>query len=372
MRLPPLRDLLRRRIVIAILAVVVLLAALRAVMPMLIVDYVNRELGGMPGFRGSIADVDLHLWRGAYSIHGLEIDHLAGQKTVPVLSVPTVNFSIEWRALLHGALVGQIDFYQPRIDIVAGAEKKEAHTADKLVDRFRRLLPLRINRFTMDRAELHFRDLSARPPVDIYLDRVQLVARNLTNSERISESLAATVSADGRAMRSGSFAFSMKLDPFEKRPTYQLAVELKDIRLPELNDFLRHYLAVEARDGWFSMYAESAASQGRFKGYVKPVTHNLDILEIKQEKKTPLEAIKGFFVKIVAAVFKNKPKDQLATRIEFSGTFENPDVSVWQAVSDFLQNAFVQALEPGLEGNVAPAEMQRKRSSGRSDSIRDR
>jgi len=368
MRLPPLRDLLHRRIVIVLLFVPVLLIAVRAVLPIFVADFVNRKLADIPDFHAHIEDVDLHLIRGAYSVRGLDIVHIDGRKEIPFLSVPTVDLSIEWRALLHGAVVGQIDFYEPRINIVVGAEKKEAKSADRLTERFSQLLPLRINHFAVYDAELHFREPTAQPPVDIYLDRVQLVARNLTNRERVSESLAATVSGEGRVMRSGTFTMEMKLDPTEKRPTYQLAFELKDLRLPELNNFLRHYLAVEAHDGWFSMSVESTASKGQFRGYVKPVTRDLDILQIKKEKNTVTEAIKGFFVKIIADIFKNKPKDQLATKIDFSGTFENPEVSVWEAASSFLRNAFVRALEPGLEGTVAPAQVEREqqRSRGRT------
>lgn len=89
--------------------------------------------------------------------------------------------------------------------------------------------------------------------------------------------------------------------------------------MPELNPVLRHYLSVEVRDGWLSMSAESKASKGRFTGYVKPVTRDLDI-----DEKAPLEAVKGFFVKLLADLFENKPKDQLASKIEFSGLFQDP------------------------------------------------
>src|SRR5581483_9373279 len=108
-----------------------------------------------------------------------------------------------------------------------------------------------------------------------------------------------------------------------------------------------------ARDGIISVYAETSAREGRYRGYVKPVVKNLDILKLKQESKSVGEAIKGFFVKIIANIFENKAKDQLATKIEFSGTFEGTNVSVWDAVAIFLQNAFVQALQPGLEGSTS-------------------
>src|SRR6185369_775734 len=37
-------------------------------------DYVNRKLNEMEDYRGHIAAVDIHLWRGAYTIHEVKIE----------------------------------------------------------------------------------------------------------------------------------------------------------------------------------------------------------------------------------------------------------------------------------------------------------
>ena len=354
--------LLRRPLVVVLFVLAVVGLAVRAALPTLITKHLNSVVNEVRGIAGGVQDVDLHLWRGAFSIHGLELYQLGARGRYPMLSAPRTELSIDWKALWHGAVVGEIVVYDPRISIIAGAEKMQARATDELVKKLREPLPVRINRLELINAQVHFRDPKAKPEVDVYLDQVHLVARNLTNSEQISDTLVATVSAEGRVMRSGKFNLEMKFDPFVKRPTYELACELKDLRLPELNTFLRHYLAVEVRDGWLSMSAESKASKGRFTGYVKPATRDLDIVRIKAEEKAPLEAVKGFFVKLLADLFENKPKDQLASKIEFSGSFQDPDVNLWTAVSSFFRNAFVRALDPELEGSVAPAQVQAERS----------
>ena len=65
MRFPPLRDLLHRRIAIVLLLILALLIAVRAALPIFVVDFVNNKLADIPGFRAHIEDVDLHLIRGA-------------------------------------------------------------------------------------------------------------------------------------------------------------------------------------------------------------------------------------------------------------------------------------------------------------------
>ena len=363
MALPALRDLARRPIFVALLVLAIVLLTVRIILPLVVTRYVNRVLNDIEGYEGRITDVDLAIWRGAYSIHDVEIVHVSpdGQRA-PVLLAPIINLSIEWPALFHGALVGQIELHQPRVNIYAGpAKKEEKRKADDFMERVHRLFPFTLNRFAVVDGELHFQNLRAKPDVDIYLDRIELVARNLTNIEEVSDALPATVSGEARAMQSGRLTIEMKLNPTAEHPTYELAFELKELRLPEINTFLKHYLSVAARDGWISLIGESKAREGRFYGYVKPLVRDLDILQTKKESKGAGEAIKAFFVKIIAKVFENKSKEQLAARIEFSGTFDNPQISVWEAVASFLRNAFVQALEPRLEGSVAPEQVQKER-----------
>lgn len=353
-RVSPAAALIRRPVFWVVLVIVLILIGVRAALPGVVTDYANHKLSDIPGYEARIEDVDLHLWRGGYTIYGTTIEQINRKRRIPVLSAPRVEFSLEWRELLRGALVGQIEFHEPSINLLAGPVKKdEARAADDIVHKFRELLPVRVNRFAIVGGDLHFRNYAAEPDIDLYLDDITLVARNLTNSARISDTLVATVAADGRAMQSGRFELHMRLDPFAPVPTFDLAFELKTLRLPELNRYLRHYLAVEARDGRLSVFAEAKAEKGRFRGYVRPFVQDLDVLELKENKSVG-EAIKGFFVKLVANVFENKPEEQLATKIEFSGKFENPETSVWEAVTTFMRNAFVQALQPGLEGSVAP------------------
>src|ERR671915_314876 len=71
-------------------------------------DYVNRKLSEIPGYRGHVAAVTLHLWRGAYQIHQVKIEKTDGRVPVPFFSAPLVDLSVEWKALFNGAFVGEI------------------------------------------------------------------------------------------------------------------------------------------------------------------------------------------------------------------------------------------------------------------------
>jgi hypothetical protein len=48
-------------------------------------DYVNRKLSEIPGYRAHVAAVTLHLWRGAYQIHNIDIKKTSGKSAGSVL-----------------------------------------------------------------------------------------------------------------------------------------------------------------------------------------------------------------------------------------------------------------------------------------------
>jgi len=52
----------------SLVALVVLIVAARIAAPYLIERVVNDKLSNLEGYTGSIGDVDLHLWRGAYEV----------------------------------------------------------------------------------------------------------------------------------------------------------------------------------------------------------------------------------------------------------------------------------------------------------------
>ena len=229
LRLPAFRH---RGWFVALIVIAVVAIGFRIALPIMVTRYANGVLDSIPGYEGRIADVDIHLWRGAYTIHQLDIVKIdVAPKTgkvsrAPVLEADTIDLSVEWGELVRGAVVGQGEFVRPTLNLYAGpARKEQTKAGDDFISKLRELLPLQINRFAVSDGELHFRNYAAQPDVDIYLDRINLVARNLTNSTKISDTLVATVSGEARAMKSGRVELEMKIDPFAPHPTYDLALE---------------------------------------------------------------------------------------------------------------------------------------------------
>src|SRR5207237_1314919 len=67
----------------------------------------------------------MHLWRGAYQIHHVEVVKTTGHVPVPLFSAPLIDLSVQWRALFDGAFVGNIDFFDPKMNFVNAPSKEK-------------------------------------------------------------------------------------------------------------------------------------------------------------------------------------------------------------------------------------------------------
>jgi hypothetical protein len=337
-----------------LLIVLAALISLRAALPYIVKSYVNKTLAGIPGHRGHVEDIDMSLWRGAYVIQDLIIEKVAGNIPVPFISAKTIDLSVEWSALLHGSLVGEIEFINPKISFVQGPTEKESQNGKdaNFIETVKKLFPVKINRFDVQNGEVHFRNFHTDPKVDIHLDSLFLHAKNLTNSERLSKVLPASIDAKGKAMHTGKFKGHLDIDPYEQKPTFNLDIQLEQVELTTLNSFFDGYASVDVESGVFEMYAEVAAADGKFTGYVKPLFKNMRILDLKKDAKKPLKLLWQAVVAAVAELFTNHSTDQLGTKIPLSGSFDSPNADILSTIGGILKNAFIKALLPGIEGTV--------------------
>jgi Domain of Unknown Function (DUF748) len=315
-------------------------------------DYVNRKLSEIRGYRAHVTAVTLHLWRGAYQIHDITIEKTSGKVPVPFFSAPLVDFSVQWHALIfERAFVGNIEFQRPKLNLVNGPteETRTQTDVDKpWAQKIKQLFPLKINRFAAHDGEIHYRDFSRNPQVDVVVDRAQMVAVNLTNSKKLSKSLIADIRIEGHPLREGEGRAQISLDPYAARPTFALNLEIKDLPLVKLNDFAKAYGNFTFDQGTLNLAMEASARNGSYQGYVEPVFDRLGIFNpAKSESPITMvwEAILGGLTQIV----RNYPKDRFATKVPFSGTFEHPQPDIFATVGNAFRNAFIQAFSGKIE-----------------------
>ena len=337
-----------------VLVLVIAVIALRLALPTLVQNYVNEKLDELPDYDGQIGDVDIHLIRGAYSIDDVDILKTTGAVPVPFFSARKVDFSVEWREILHGALVGEIHVDGCSVNFVKAETKTDSQTSidDSWLDIVQDLFPFRINRFEINEGSVWFHDFGTEPKVDVYLTNLVAVCTNLYNTRDLASELPADFRAKGITLGGGEIELHMKLDPLADEPRFDLELALENVNLVELNELLEAYGNFNVKRGTFEVFAEIAGSEGTFDGYVKPFFQDLNVFELEQDSDNPIELVWEAIVAGAVKIFKNHPEDQIATKIPVSGTFEKTDVEVWTTVVNVLRNAFIEAFKTRVDDSI--------------------
>jgi hypothetical protein len=343
-----------RAIGIIALILLVLGGVGRAILPWFVRDYVNRTLDRNPLYEGRIGEVEIHLWRGAYSIRDVRINKRTGNVPVPLFAAKRVDFAIQWNALVHGRVVGRMLMDEPELNFVDAADESEDQTGTggPWLRIIRDLFPFRINSAVVKNGSIHFRAFGTEKPVDVYLSQVQATIDNLSNIHDETTPLVSTVQATGIAMDHAKFEYKMTLDPFSYRPTFHMAMRLLGLDVTRINNLAVSYGKFDFERGWFDLVVEAEAKEGLLSGYAKPLFRNLKIFSLTEDIKDAnvLEMFWQAIVGAVTFVFKNQPRDQFGTVIPFSGDLSGAtSADMLATIGNVLRNAFVRAYLPRLE-----------------------
>ena len=343
-----------------VLLIVVLVAGgVRAALPWAVRDYVNRTLGRNPLYEGKIGKLSIHLWRGAYSIEDVRLLKTSGNVPVPLFAAARVDFAVQWRALTHRKVVGQVVMERPELNFVDAPSESESQTGagGPWLQMIRDLFPFKINSAVVQDGTVHFRVFQAATPVDVYLSQVNGTIDNLGNIQDETTPLVSTVQATALVMDQARLDFKMTLDPFSYRPTFHMVTRVLGLDVTRVNDLALRYGKFDFKRGWLDLVVEAESREGLLTGYVKPLFRNLKVFSLTQDLKED-NVFEFFWQALVGAatsLFKNQPRDQFGTLIPFSGDASgSTTMDVLATVGNVLRNAFVRAYLPRPEGSGQP------------------
>lgn len=336
--------------------VIGVLVLVRLLLPYVLLHYANKSLATMPDYYGHIEDIDLSIYRGAYQINDMYLnkrDEKSNRQT-EFFKTRNIDLSIEWKPLFKGSVVGQLMFDSPTL--IFTKNKTELDDVQKDTNDFRKLLkdfmPLKVNKFEIKNGSIHYIDPNSNPKLDIFLTDTYALAQNLTNADEAANKLPATVNARANVY-TGTMVLNMKLNPLAEDPAFDLNAEIKNSNLVLLNDFFKVYGHFDVNKGNFGLYTEFAANDGKFKGYVKPIIKDLDVLGPEDRKDAFFQKVWEALAGGVSKVLENPKKDQVATKVAIEGSFENPRTRTIDAVFELLRNAFIRALVPSVDNQIS-------------------
>lgn len=344
---------------IGIVIVLVVLIAARVALPYVLRSAINKRLNNIPDYGGHVTSVSVSLYRGAYHLSGLEIMKRNGQVQEPFFSGKDIDFSLAWRELFHGRVVSDIYLDQPKLNFIKGATAESSQLAadrrwqDVITDIF----PIDINYLKITDGTLRYVNHASTPQVDIRVEHTLAIATGLRNrAGGNQDELPANISLRGVTIGNGKLHIDSQAEPLAAQPHFLLRLELEDVSLPALNEFLRAYGNIDVSAGVFKGYLEMTAHNGRYSGYFKPLFQHVDFSAVPGESRPLGREIWEVLVHGIAVIFRNHHKEQVATRIPFSGEFGNMDVGVWQTFVNLARNGFIQALPEKLDSKSTPKE----------------
>jgi branched-subunit amino acid transport protein AzlD len=347
----------KHKLRITLLVIIAAIILLRIFLPYIVLKYVNNKLSKLDEYYGHVNDIDIALLRGAYVIKEIKIvkinENPKIKDTIPFFVAPVIDLSVEWSAIFKGAFVGEIYVEDPKINFVRGTHKGENVKADTADFRqlIKDLMPLTVNHFEISNGQIHYIDKSVSPALNLAMTDINATAVNLSNVEKEGTVLPAHLDAAGN-IYGGKFTLKIDFDALKKMPTFDMSAELTQLQLPQINDLLKAYGNFEVERGTFGLYTEFAAKDGKYGGYVKPLIKDMKVALWKKDEGLKAK-LWELMVSGISKLLKNRKTENIATKVDISGTFNNSDINTWRAVSYLLKNAFVRALAPSVDQSIS-------------------
>jgi uncharacterized protein DUF748 len=343
-----------RKALITVAVLVGVLIVARLALPYVVKDYVNDKLAALEAYDGHVGDIDIHLWRGAYSIDGIEIVKRAAKRPVPFFKATRINFSVEWRSLWKGSIVSEAKFLAPELNLVQAEAKQDSQLGSE--ENWNRTLqslsPFKFNTIEVVDGTVRFLAPGISTRDAITAKNVDGRISNLTNVVESGKEAFADFKITGNVLDGAPARVAGSVDAFAPRPTFDVNMEVKKVKLPKVNPWLREYIKADAEAGDFELYMELAAADNKFKGYAKPILQNVDLYRSGEPEANPLRRLWEGFLDFAAKVLENPEADQVAARIPFSGTIKDPETNLFATIASVLRNAFVSAFARSLEGSI--------------------
>ncbi|MVM40830.1 DUF748 domain-containing protein [Spirosoma sp. HMF3257] len=339
-----------------LLAVIVLLVIARLLLPYFVLRYVNKTLADMDGYTGHVEDIDIQLIRGAYQLDNLRIRKINGKIKEPFLYIPKTDLSVEWKSLLKGRLVSEVECYEPEINFAFSTNEASNQTgADVDWTAFlKKLLPININRFAVVNGKVNLTSLITQPRADLSMQRFQGEIRNIRNVDDKNKALPSPVVASGDVLGyGGTMNFSANMNLLKVVPDFDYNLRFSNLQLVKLNTLAREYANLDFNRGTVSVYSEMAMLNKKLNGYIKPLTKDMQIFKLNEHKD---RSVGRFFTELIAQggtdILKNQKHDQVATRIPLNGTIDNIETAVWPTIFGILRNAYIEAFRGEFDNNI--------------------
>ncbi len=209
---------------------------------------------------------------------------------------------------------------------------------------------LKIDHLEVDDGTFAFVDEARDPHYELFVADTDATVTNVSNQRTHGT---ATAKLTGKFMGSGITEATATFRPDQKRPDFDLKLDIRDTDLRSLNDLLRAYGKFDVASGSFGLTTEISIENDRAHGYVKPFFRDMNVYDARQDAdENLLHKMYEGVVGGVAGLLENERRDEVATKTDISGPASSPQTSTVQIIVNLIRNAFFQAILPGFDAAV--------------------
>ena len=251
-----------------------------------------------------------------------------------------------WAATVDGIRLDYI--HTPaQVGVAKEATRETIRAADRAQDPG---LQFRVDRLDIVKSNVGFVNRTTTPSYRVFITDA---TATLTNLSSLPSGVTAVATLHGKFMGSGPASAGFKLHPTRPGPDFDLAVQIDETDLPTMNELLRAHGKFDVVAGHFSLYTELRARNRQIAGYVKPLFQDMEVYDAKQDRNKNL-ARKAYEAVVGAAskVLRNRPREEVATRVEISGRLDNPNPNLIATIAGLVENAFFKAILPGFDAQL--------------------
>ena len=339
--------------VLSITAIIVLAVTVILLLPILLRRRFNRILGLSDDFIGRVDRVTINLFASRVNAYDVRVDSRRKPGHEPVVFIPHMVINFKWSAVFRRMRDLTIQVNEPRVVMVEDKHPETPAAPGKEPANLKNLL----SKLPAFYADIEVRDGSfqyvgtvADVAADIPITSLYFTIHSLTNRsipKHISPIEATATVFEGHAV------LHANLLPLADTLTFAVTLELQGVNLVLLNNFLRRYARVDVSYGRLDVYAELGVAAGVFKGYIKPILKNLDFTGTSDRRDGFFQKVWERGVALGLKLLENHRKGEIATKIPFQGTLENPNVSIGTALVGIFKNAFIRSVKPSLDNAVS-------------------
>jgi hypothetical protein len=311
------------------------------------------QLAALEAYHGHVGDIDIHLWRGAYSIDDIVIVKNGASRPCRS-SARTRRSSVEWHSLLRGHRGREAAFDSPELNLVQAENEQDSQLGqgEDWHARLEELFPFRFNTVQVSNGTVRFLAPGIQTRDAITARHVNGSVTNLTNVIETGKETFADFRINGRSARRRPAVVAGSVDAFAKQPTFDVNMEVKKVQLPQVNPWCASTSRPTPRP----------ASSSCTWNWPRPTAGSrlCESPSCRTSTSTVPERPKRIRIKRCGRVSwisrrtcsRTRTLSQVAARIPFTGTLEDPETSLFATIASVLRNAFVSAFARSLEGSI--------------------